>query len=425
MVDNNFVLHGDIIFPANLNDLEEFQNGYLVVKNGKVDGCFSNLPDIYRNFPIKDYKNSLIIPGLVDMHLHAPQYPLCGMNMDLELMPWLNAYIFPEEEKYKNIEYAKKTYPKFVADLKKSPTTRAVIFSTIHVNSTEYLMDLLEASGLKTMVGKVNMDRNSSDGLTENTKHSLEETIKWIELSIKKYKNVRPIITPRFVPSCTEEMLYGLGKIAKEYNIPVQSHLSENLNEISRVKKLHPKNSCYGDVYNEYGLFGNHSKTVMAHCVHSTEQELNLIKENGVYIAHCPQSNTNIKSGIAPISRYLSLNLKVGLGTDLAGGANISMFRAIADAIQVSKLLCAIVKDYKFPPLTIEQALYMATCAGGSFFGRTGCFKKGYDLDALILDDSSLGFKNELKLKQRLERVIYLADERNIIQKYVAGIPIL
>ena len=158
----------------------------------------------------------------------------------------------------------------------------------------------------------------------------------------------------------------------------------------------------------------------MAHCVYSTEEEIALMKKQGVYIAHCPQSNTNLSSGIAPAARYLREGLHVGLGTDIAGGFSLSMLRAIADAIQVSKLRWRLV-DPSLKALTLPEAFYMATIGGGSFFGKTGSFEKGYELDAVVLDDSSLPSPRSLPPLPRLERLISLSDSSNIIQKFVCG----
>ena len=228
-----------------------------------------------------------------------------------------------------------------------------------------------------------------------------------------------------------------LGKIQREYHIPIQSHLSENFGEIAWVKELCPTSRFYGDAYDMFGLFGtkpaaneevsnpasassNTCPTIMAHCVHSTDEEIQMIKDQGVYIAHCPESNTDIASGIAPVRRYLDMGLHVGLGTDVAGGFSLSMFRAIADAIQVSKLRWRLM-DQTQAPVTLEEAFYMATIGGGSFFGKVGSFEKGYEFDAMILDDSNIRHPQEISTRDRLERLVYLSDDRNLVGKYVQG----
>ena len=300
--------------------------------------------------------------------------------MDLPLLDWLNSNTFPEEAKYEDMNYAKAAYKNFVEDLKESPTTRAVIFATLHKEATLCLMDLLEKSGLETMVGKVNMDRNSPDYLTEHSaEEALENTRNWLQAIPKEYRHCHPILTPRFTPTCSDALMEGLGKIKKEKGIPLQSHLSENKAEIAWVKELCPGTKNYGESYDRYGLL-QHS--VMAHCVHTREDELELLKERECYICHCPQSNTNLQSGVAPVKHFLEKGAKLGLGTDVAGGANLSMFRAITDAIHVSKLRsCLLLED---AAITLEEAFYMASLSGGGFFGKAGSFLTGYEADFLV-----------------------------------------
>lgn len=416
-----FVLKGTICHSENPKSLSITENAYLVCENGLCAGVFPELPEKYKGIPCRDMGNNLIIPGLTDLHLHAPQYSYRGTGMDLELLDWLNTITFPQEAHYADLDYAKKAYSIFAEDMKTSLTTRACIFGTMHVPATELLMDLLEETGLKTMVGKVNMDRNGVPELQEKSaEDSARDTITWIEDTLSKYENVKPILTPRFTPSCTDELMQKLSAIQKKYQLPMQSHLSENLGEVAWVQELCPNTDFYGEAYDQFGLFGGECHTVMAHCVHSTDAEIALMKERGVYIAHCAQSNTNLSSGIAPVRRYLDAGLKVGLGTDIAGGASLSLFRAIADSIQVSKLRWRLLDD-SLKPLTLEETFYMATEGGGSFFGKVGNFKEGYEFDALVLDDTTLPHPQELSSRDRLERLIYLSEKNNITGKYVSG----
>ena len=417
----SFVLKGNIIYSNDDRTLKTVEQGYLVCREGKSAGVFQELPEQFKDYPLEDWGDMLLVPGLVDLHIHAPQFAFRGMGMDLELLDWLNTNTFPEEAKYADLEYAQKAYGIFADSMKKSATTRACIFGTIHRPATELLMDLMEETGLKTMIGKVNMDRNSPDFLKEQSAEASEqETLRWLEETGSRYENVKPILTPRFIPSCTDDLMERLGKLQKEYGLPVQSHLSENQGEVAWVKELCPASRFYGDAYDRFGLFGGNGKTVMAHCVSSSEEEIELIKERGVAIAHCPQSNTNLSSGVAPVRTYLDRGVKVGLGSDVAGGSGESIFRAMADAIQVSKLRWRL-KDDRLKPLTVEEAFYLGTLGGGSFFGKVGSFQEGYELDVLILDDGSLPHPQTLTLRERLERFIYLSDDRHIKGKYVGG----
>ena len=416
-----FALKGTICYSKNQKELIFAENSYAVCENGLCAGVFSQLPEEYKDIPVKDMGDRLIIPGFTDLHLHAPQYAYRGTGMDLELLDWLNTITFPQEAKYADLSYAKKAYSIFVDDLKHSFTTRACIFATLHRPATELLMDMLEESGLATMVGKVNMDRNGAPELQEKSAQaSAQDTRQWLEEIKGRYDHTYPILTPRFTPSCTDELMRKLKEVQKKYDLPVQSHLSENQGEIAWVQELCPESRFYGDAYDQFGLFGGDVKTIMAHCVSSTEEEIELMRERGVYVAHCPESNTNLSSGVAPVRTYLDKGVNVGLGSDVAGGSKESIFYAMAHAVQVSKLRWRL-QDTSLKPLTVEEAFYLGTMGGGSFFGKVGSFLEGYEFDALILDDSDIRHPQPLSLKERLERFIYLSDERHIKGKIVAG----
>ncbi len=424
MNESLFILKGTIVYSKNQSELEIYEKSYLVCNNGVVEGIYKTLPEHLEKHLVIDYKDAILMPGITDLHIHAPQYAFRGFGMDMELLDWLEAYTFPEENKYHSLEYAKKAYESFVKNMKHSVTTRACVFATVHEQSTVLLMDLLEQSGLCTYVGKVNMDRNCPDYLKEETDNSVQSTLTWLnKVKEKEYKNTKPILTPRFIPSCSDDLMRQLGEIQKEYNLSVQSHLSENPEEVTWVKELCPWSENYGDAYYQFGLFGDKEKepckTVMAHCIYSDKNEVELMKKQGVFVAHCPESNSNLSSGIAPIRMYLEQGLQVGLGSDVAGGTTENMFRAMAHAIQVSKLRWRL-QDSRWKPLGMEEAFYMATKGGGAFFGKVGSLEPGYEFDVLVIDDAELN-REQLSIKQRLERIIYLADDRHIKAKYVKG----
>ena len=421
-----FALRGAVCFSTDSHHLVCHENAFVICQDGYTVGVFPELPAQFSGIPVRDVGRQLIIPGMNDLHLHAPQYTFHGMHMDLELLDWLNQVTFPEEARYEDLSYAEKAYSIFAEDLRRSATTRASIFATLHVEATELLMDLMEKTGLKAYIGKVNMDRNGTADLQEkDASVSAEDTLRWLNDTAGKYENVKPILTPRFTPSCTDELMKKLAELQKTWHLPVQSHLSENQSEIAWVHELCPNTSFYGEAYDQFGLFGGEDcPTIMAHCVYSSDDEIALMKKRGVFIAHCPQSNTNLSSGIAPARRYLDENLHIGLGTDIAGGHSLSMLRAIADAIQVSKLRWRLV-DNSLKPLSLEEAFYMATMGGGAFFGKVGTFVEGYEFDALILDDSSYPHPQPLTARDRLERLIYLSDDSCITGKYVSGNKIL
>lgn len=421
MERGNFVLKGNLCHSLDQQTLQIIEDGYLVCVEGKSAGVFQTLPECYQEFPLTDYGSQILIPGLVDLHIHAPQYGFRGLGMDLELLDWLNTNTFPEEAKYTNLAYAKKAYGIFADKMRKGATARACIFGTVHNAATALLMDLLEETGLVTMVGKVNMDRNTPDYLVEESAQaSAEATVEWLEQCGGRYKRTFPILTPRFIPSCSDKLMKKLKEIQKEYQLPVQSHLSENQGEIQWVQELCPDSEFYGDAYDQFGLFGGDCKTIMAHCVYSDQRERGRMKERGVFVAHCPQSNMNLASGIAPVRKYLDEGISVGLGSDVAGGFTESIFRAMSDAVQMSKLYWRLA-DQGDKPLTIEEAFYLATKGGGAFFGKAGSFEDGYELDVIVLDDSHIEHPQKLDVKARLERYMYLSEEGRISGKYVSG----
>ena len=427
-MNNSFVMRGNICQAKDPGSLDLCERAFAVCVDGVSRGVFYDLPEEYKSLPLYDYGDSLIFPGMVDLHVHAPQYAFRGMCMDLELMDWLNRYTFPEEEKYEDLEYAKRAYGMFVDALTRGATTRSCIFATRHRYATELLMELMEESGLVSYVGKVNMDREASEALTEASADiSAYTTFGWINAVKDKFENTKPILTPRFIPCCTDKLMEELREIQMAYGIPVQSHLSESKGEIDFVKFLRPDNAFYGESYNEYDLFGKNDdintdvKTVMAHCVWSTDEEVELMRKNGVFVAHCPASNMNLTSGIAPIRKYLDLGLNIGLGSDVAGGHSDSIFRAITDAIQVSKMYFRMVNE-EYKPLVFSEAFYLATKGGGAFFGKVGGFDEGYEFDAVVMDDSVLPHPQSLNLAERIERAVYLGlDEKGIVSKYVKG----
>ncbi|MBO8158978.1 guanine deaminase [Thermosyntropha sp.] len=413
------VYKGHIVFTPEFGKYEIIENGYIVVEGGRVKGTYQTLPAEYQNLEVMDYGDKMIIPGFVDLHFHAPQFVNRGLGLDKELLPWLETYTFPEESKYKDLEYAEKAYKKVVKELWKLGTTRSVLFATIHKDATIKLMDLLDKAGLSAYVGKVNMDRNSPDILIETTEDSLSDTEEFLKETVDRYEKVKPIITPRFVPTCSPELMKGLSQLAKKYDVPIQSHLSENRSEVAWVKELHPECPNYASVYDLFGLFGQ-QPTVMAHCIYLNDEEIELMAKNKVYVAHSPHSNNNLSSGISPIRKLVEAGVPVGLASDISGGHDVSIPSVIVAAAQVSKLKW-VENSENGDPLSTPELFYLATKGGGSFFGKVGSFEEGYEFDALVIDDSSLADVNPRTIEERLQRFIYIGDDRNIADRYVSG----
>ena len=420
------VYKAHILFTKEKDRFEVYENGYIAVEDGIVVGVASNLEALNaQDAEVIDFGDKLLIPAMNDMHVHAPQVHNQGVAMDLELLPWLQNYTFPEEANYADVQYAERMYRRFLHTQWLFGTMRSVVFSTVHTDSTRKLMQLYQEAGMGALVGKVAMNRNCPDELCEDVDAAIagnEQLIKEFNAQCSMFNAqcpplVRPIITPRFVPSCTPELLKACGELAKKYKLPVQSHLSENTSEIAWVAELEPESKSYGDAYNRYGLFGQ-TPTIMAHCVWTAGSELELMKKNGVMVAHCPTSNFNLSSGMAPVRNLLDAGIRIGLGSDISGGHDLNMFRMLVYAIQVSKMQYQQNHDKAF--LTLSEIFWIATKSAGSFFGKVGSFEPGYEFDALVIDDSVL-YPAEYSLQHRLERFIYVGDDRQIVHRFCRG----
>lgn len=415
------IYKGNIIYSSTPEQLTVLEDGYIVVLGGLVKGVHRTLPAEYEGIGLEAETDGLIIPGLCDMHIHAPQWMNRGLGYSMELLPWLMRYTFPAEERFGDSAFAREAYGMFVEDLKRSETTRACVFATVHRESTMLLVELLRESGLGAYVGKVNMDRNSIPSLMEATDVSLRETrsiIEWMAETGRDNPLVRYILTPRYVPCTTPELMRGLAGISRELGIPVQSHLDENRSEIQLVRELHPESRDFTSVYFDHGLLPK-GQTVMAHCIHNTDEEIEMVRDQDVMVAHCPQSNANLSSGIMPLRKYIDRGVRVGLGSDVAAGHSLNMRDHIVAAIEMSKLCWTLNPELK--ALSFSEAFYLATKGGGSFFGKVGSFEEGYEFDALIIEDGPLLEGVGLGLEERLERYVYTGSNSQIARKYVCG----
>lgn len=280
--------------------------------------------------------------------------------------------------------------------------------------------------GQRALVGKVCMDRNNSvKHYKETSQESQEETCRFIaELLNKKYPLVKPVVTPRFAPSCSGALLEQLGEIAKNNNLHIQSHISENVEEVKLVKELFPESESYTDVYHKYNLLTD--KTVMAHGCHLSDEELTLFRETGTSLSHCPNSNISLCSGVLNVRNVLKHKVKVGLGTDVAGGYSASMLDAVRRALDSSKVLT--IQDPDHDTLTFEEVFRLATLGGSqalSLDDQTGNFEVGKDFDALRVNLIAPGGPIDLIQcdgpKILLEKFLNLGDDRNIVEVFVSG----
>ncbi|MCL1828374.1 MAG: amidohydrolase family protein [Oscillospiraceae bacterium] len=413
---NGFAVFGNIVFSLSPNRTEMLPKHYAVCENGICSGVFPELPAKYAGIRVDDFGDMLIIPGYVDLHTHAAQYRNLGLGMGSRLLDWLEKYTFPEEAAFASEEYASSVYECFAKELRSGFTTRVCILATVHVPATLLLADIMEKTGLRCLAGKVNMDRNCPGFIREeDAAASLRDTEEWLAAQNGRFQNVSPVITPRFVPSCSRELLEGLGKTADLYKLPVQSHLSETRDEVAWVGDLHPEAKCYGEIYDRSGLLGPGS--VMAHCVYLTQGDRELIKRSGAFIAHCPTSNSNLQSGVAPVCEYLAEGMNIGLGSDISGGHTLDMADVIREAISASELRAA--EDKNARPLSMNEAFYMGTRGGGAFFGKVGAIEAGFEFDAVAAVDGLP--PGDATLIERFEKFICSSSGADVRAKYVRG----
>ncbi|XP_021397191.2 guanine deaminase [Lonchura striata] len=371
-------------------------------------------------------KHEFFMPGLVDTHIHAPQYSFTGTRVDLTLLQWLTAYTFPTEAKYQDSGFAEEVYTRVVRRTLKNGTTTACYFATIHTDTALLLAEIIDKFGQRAFVGKVCMDVNDSvPQYREITADSVQETERFVrELLEKKYPRVQPIITPRFGPSCTEDLLNALGDLALAHDLHVQSHISETEEEIKVVENMFPAYQNYTELYDKNKLLN--SKTVMAHGCHLSEEELKIFSLRGAAISHCPNSNFSMRSGVLNVQKVLKHNVKLGLGTDVAGGYSASMLDAIRKTMVASNSLQ--INKVNETGLTIEEAFQLATLGGSQALGLDnviGNFEVGKEFDALLINtkasDSPFDLFSADEFEDTLQKFLYLGDDRNISEVYVAG----
>ncbi len=413
------------IITADANDrINITENGVIITdKAGTIQGVFAadSLPPIYQNADIEDFGSRIITTSFCDMHLHAPQYPMLGLGMDLPLMQWLYNYTFRTEAMFKDTGYAREIYAALARELIARGTTHVCAFSSVHTDASLVLTEELERAGICGFVGKISMDRNTTGELRETVESGISEERRFIEEALSRFGGIKPIITPRFTPSCTDELMAGLGELKAEYNLRAQSHMSESFDEIAMVRSLCPDCERYYQTYEKAGLFGEN--TVMAHCIYSDDTERAAMKAAGVWAAHCPNANTNIYSGIAPVRRMMTEGLKIGLGSDIAGGDKLSMRHVACAAIRVSKLryyYAGRAAEERF--LDVGEAFSLASARSREFFGLSRGFAAGEKLFAIVLDDSCHGPAIPLSPAERFERLIYSDDLHDIFAVYSGGI---
>lgn len=374
-----------------------------------------------------DASGKFVTPGLVDTHCHGPQYRNSGTGTDLPLLKWLEKYTFPTEAKFCDVAFARDVYGKVVRRSLLNGTTTCCYFATIHPDATCVFADIVKAAGQRAFVGKVCMDRNSPPTYIEpSPAQSLADTVRVVDyIEQLQCPTVQAVLTPRFVPTCSSELMHGLGAIARERRVFVQSHISENVDEIKWVSDLHPDCPSYTDVYHRHGLLNDRS--VMAHAIYLSDEELALFRSTGAAISHCPNSNFTICSGVLDVRRVLDAGVKLGLGTDVSGGYAPSMWDAIRMAIVASSVHS--VSGKRPEPLGYAEAFHLATLGGARALAlgdEIGSLDVGKQFDALLIDPAAPGSPIDLfdglTTSELFQKIVFLCDDRNIERVFVCGV---
>ncbi len=409
--------HGDIFFTTEKDTPVSYTDSYIVVKDGLVEGIYNQIPEEYKEEEVIDHGRGVIIPAFSDLHVHASQYVERGLGMDCLLYDWLNDYTFPQEAKFADLNYAKDVYDAFVDELIMHGTFHVSAFATIHREATNYLFDRLEKQGLYGYVGKVNMDQGAPDYLCESTEESLAETEKYLQEHTDAGK-VKPIITPRFAPTCSEKLMMGLGQLGQKYGVGLQTHIVESRWECGEALRVFPGYGSDAEIYERAGLLDN-GPNIFAHVIFPTDEDVRIVKKHGGLAVHCPDATTNVIAGIMPLSALQDSGVDVCVGSDVGGGHGLPVYKQISRSVQLSKL-----KEFYEPEVSktirFVNAFYCATKVGGSAFGKMGSFEEGYHFNALVIDnmeDKGL----PLTPAERAERFCYIGDERNIVARYIDG----
>ena len=394
------------------------EDGFVAVDGDRIVGA-GDFKDMPRDSSALTQlgRNALIVPGFVDTHLHAPQLEMIG-SYGGHLLEWLNRYTFPTEAKFRDPKHAAQIAEAFFDELLRNGTLCALIFSTIHAEATEIFFAEAERRGFRGIIGKTMMDRNAPPALLENVRDSYDQS----RAILQKWHNrglLRYAITPRFAPTSTPELLEAAGQLKSEFpDAYVHTHISENTNEVTWVQQLFPE-AEYADVYDRYGLLDE--RTVLAHGVWLTEEELDLLARRKARIAHCPNSNLFLGSGLFRLHRTLDAGVGVGLGTDIGAGTTPSMFTAMADAYKVQQ-----VQGVSLSPFHLW---YLATLGGAralSLENESGSIEAGKSADFLVLDLHatplvSIRSDRASSIEDLLAGLIFMGDDRVVKSRFIAG----
>ncbi len=403
---------------------EYFEDGLLLVEDGKVarlgaaDDLLSSLP---AGTALIEYPDALITPGFIDTHIHYPQVGVMG-SYGTQLLDWLETYTFPNEGRFADPEHARAQAALFLEELLRNGTTTALVFGTVHKQSVGAFFEQAEKLGLRMIAGKVLMDRNAPDYLTDTPESGYADSRELIERWHGKGR-LHYAVTPRFAPTSTPEQLTLAGKLLSEFpDLYLHTHISENRQEVEWVKSLFPERSGYLDVYDHHGLVG--ARSVFAHGVHLCDEECQRLGEAGSAVAFCPTSNLFLGSGLLDLARLEAHGVRIGLGTDVGGGTSFSQLTTLSEAYKVLQL-----QGQKLDPF---KALYLATLGGARALyldQHIGNLQPGKDADFVVLDYQATPLiahrlRQATTLQEKLFALMMLGDDRAVRETFAAGVSV-
>ena len=405
------------------NDLSQSycfrDSGAVIIQDGVIQSVLdASELSVSNETEIIDYKDCLILAGFIDAHLHYPQTAVIN-SWGKRLIDWLNYYTFPEEKKFSNLEYAKKVSSTYFDLALSNGVTTSVSYGTVHPESVDAFFSEAKKRGLRALAGKTCMDRNAPDFLCDTPQKAYDDSRALIE-KWHGTDRLEYVITPRFSPTSSKDQLHMLGGLWSEYpTCLMQTHISEQPEEIEWVKKLFPKSKDYLDTYDAAGLLGERS--VFGHGIYLNEREKDLIKEVGASIIHCPTSNTFIGSGLFDLFALSKADHKIGLATDIGGGSSFSMLKVMASTYEVGQLLGNAIHP--------AELLWLSTVGSAKALhlnSKIGNLTKGMEADISVLDLHSTDAISQRALQasniwELIFPTIMMGDDRAIKDVFIRG----
>ncbi len=400
-----------------------FEDGILLIENGKVAqvGAAAELLPKLTDVEVQHYRDALITPGFIDTHIHFPQTGMIASYGE-QLLDWLNTYTFPTEKQFEDKAHASDVAAIFLKELLRNGTTTALVFGSVHPQSVDAFFEQADKLNLRMIAGKVLMDRNAPDYLTDTAETGYAESKALIERWHGKGR-LHYAVTPRFAPTSTPEQLDLAGKLFGEYPaLYMHTHISENKAEVAWVKDLFPAREGYLDVYDHHKLIG--PRAVFAHGVHLCDDECKRLAETGSAVAFCPTSNLFLGSGLFDLNKLEEHGVRVGLGTDVGAGTSFSQLQSLNEAYKIMQL-----QGKKLDPF---KSLYLATLGGANALyldDKLGNFLPGKDADFLVLDYNatpliSYRMQQAKSLEERLFALTMLGDDRTVKETFAAGVSV-